>query len=336
MRKKSVLSILLLSSLLFTGCSGDIDLNPQKVHVDFKTFATTDTSKVNTVSVKAVNLKDNRISDDNVANIAENIKNIYDTLGNRDYIMSNIGNVNNYYSPLQEYFTTKFYQTLINQEYGYLYQTMMDIYARDNSGYYKTNLTGISVGEDQALTAIVDVVSIQDKTIYVETQKLTLTDDLRIRNIEVLQNIHSVENTQTALVSENISNTNDKFSEALSNFLASISNEYLYEKYAAMKSGTMTYENDEDKNEKNNEINLQVETLLNKEGIDKEVLKTLFETGKGKFEDYGVVSYTISNEGNKEESIYEVGFVCNKEINYFNFTYSRLLNKIMNVQENKQ
>lgn len=333
MRKKSVLSILLLSSLLFTGCSGDIDLNPKKIHVDFKTFATTDTSKVNTVSVKAINLKDDRISDDNVKTISDNIAYVYDTLGEQNYVRTNIGNMNNYYSAVQGYFSDNFYNTMVNSNYGYLYKTMMNIYEKDNSGYYKTNLIELSVNENETLEATVDVMSIQDKTIYSETQKLSLTDDFKIKGIKVIQNIHNVESSQTPLYATNISDSNDKFTHTLSNFLSSISNPYLYEKYAAMKNGTMTYENDEDKNEKNNEINLQVETLLTKDGMNTEVLKTLFDTSKGKFEDYGVVSYVIRNNENKEESIYEVGFVCNKEINYYNFTYSRLLDKITNVQE---
>ena len=330
-RKKLLLPICMIS-LLLTGCRGDVDLNPDKIHVDFKTFAITDTSNVNTVSVKEINLDDERITDENIENIINNIKYVYDTLGDYEYNLDKIGEIKLYYTPIESYCTPTFYETLCKSNH-YIYETMMDIYKEENHGYYGTNITEIDVLDTKHLEVMVEVLSIKDGTLYSQTKKLTLTNEGKIDNIEKLESLHSVENSLSPLYSTNFSNMNDKFKETLSKFLSSISNGYLYEKYAAMKNGSMTYKDEEEKTEKEKEIQLQVETLLQKDGMNVETLEKVFESGKGKYEDYGIVSYVIKNTDNREDTIYKVGFVYNQEIRYFNITYSRLLDQIINVEE---
>lgn len=330
--KKLCIPICLVTMLCLTGCRGDVDLNPDKIHVDFKTFGVTDTSHVNTVSVKEIDLKDDRITDENIETIMNNVKTVYDTLGNYEYNLGKIGENKTYYTPVEEYFTPTFYDTLCKSNYHYIYETMMDIYKNTNHGYYGCNVTEIDVMDTQHLEVNVEILSIQDGTLFSQTEKLTLTNEGKIDNIEKLENIHTVENSSSPIYSTNFSNMNDKFQNTLSNFLSSISNKYLYEKYETMKNGTMEVK-EEEKEEKTREIQLQVETLLQKDGMDVETLEKVFESGKGTFEDYGIVNYRIINEENREETIYTVGFVYNKEIRYFHFTYSRLLDQITNVEE---
>lgn len=333
MYKKLFFSVILSSMIFLTGCRGDVDLNPDQIHVDFKTLEVVNTADINTISIDSLELNDERITDENVEQIRNNVKFVYNALGNYEYFMKNIGNINDYYNIVKDFFSEEFYDKIITSNCDYIYETMMNIYKKENAGYYETNLIEIIVTNEKMIEIKVEVLSIQNNSLFSEINKITLTNDFKISDIKILESIHSVESSVSPVYNKNISNANNNFSEALSLFLSSITNKQLYDKYESMLNGTFVYEKDENKEEKNAEINLQIETLLTKDNFNIETLKKLFEIGKGIYEDYGVVSYRIMNEENKEETIYTVGFVCNKEITYFDFTYSRLLNEIISCNE---
>ena len=181
---------------------------------------------------------------------------------------------------------------------------------------------------------MIEILAIQNNDkLLCEKEKLTISNELKIKNIEIVEELKEIENSTTPIINVHISDSNKKFQESLDSLLKSISNKYLYENYIGIQNGTTMYSDNENKEEKEKEINLQLNTLLSKLDLNKEILRKLFLTGKGTFEDYGVIKYNITNVNNHEESIYTVDFVNNNKLVSFKFTYNRLLNKITNIEE---
>lgn len=336
--KKQLLIILFCISLLLTGCSsltissGDTDLNPKKIHINFQAFAKTNTNEINTTIINPIDL--NNFTNEELVNLKQIISTIYDSLGNYDYVMKMIDNPSGYYENLSEYFDSKFYDKLKSRNNDYIQETMTNIYKQSNCGYFKTNLIEINKEKNQEFKAVIQVLAIKDnQTLYGETNVLTFTNDYKITNIEKKSDLVQLEKSASPLTENNITDANTKFQEKLKNLLTSISNKYIYENYHALEKNTIEYKTKEEKEEKTKEINLQIETLLSKDNLDLETLKKLFLIGKGEFDNYEIVSYRIKNENNNEESIYKVGFVHDKDITYFDFTYNRALNEIIKIEE---
>ena len=335
MRKKLLLFILPL--FLMTGCSnfttvsGDTDLNPKKLHINFNAFAKTNLDEINTLSIDNIDLTG--FKNEDITNLKQMISNIYDTLGDYNYLLNEIGDTKDYYAPVKDYFTDNFYQTLINSDNAYIQKSITSIYQFENCDYYKTNVIEIKKNKDKNFQVRIQILAIQNTdTLYGQFQTLTFTSDYKISNIKIENEFERIENSTTPINETNITDTNKMFKNRLSTFLTSISNKYIYENYHSLENGTIEYKNKEEKEEKEKEINLQIKTFLTKEGLDTEVLKKLFLIGEGTFEDYGIVSYSLKNEGNTEESVYKVGFIHDKTIEYFTFTYSRLLDQITKVE----
>lgn len=336
--KKKIMILLLCSSCFLTGCSniytvsGDTDLNPKKIHINFQSFTKTNTNKINTTYINEIDMTE--FTNEEIIQLKQIISTIYDNLGNYDYVMSMIGNSESYYEKVKDYFSADFYNIVKNGNNNYIQDTMTNIYKINNCGYYKTNIIEIKKENNNEFKVIVQVLAIQNnEKLYAETEEITFTNDLKIINIKKINDLTEIEKSTTPINENNITDSNKKFKVKLNALLVSISNKYIYENYDSLQSNSIEYKNEEEKKEKEKEINLQIKTFLEKDNFDIEVLKNLFLIGEGKFEDYGIISYKIQNTDNTEESIYKVGFVHDKKIFYFNFTYSRLLDQIINIEK---
>lgn len=335
---KRKLLLLCIPLLFLTGCSnltqssGTTDLNPKKIHINFQAFAKTDTDEVNTTSVPTINM--DSFTTDELVKLKQIVSTIYDTLGNYQYVLDNVGNTRHYYEKTKDYYTDDFYQLLINGNNNYILNTITNIYQLENCGYYKTNIIEIKKEKNNEFKVFIQVLAIQNnETLYGETDILTFTNDYKISNIEQNTTLQVIQKSTTPLTEDNINETNKNFEKKLGVLLSSISNKYIYKNYYSLEHNTIEYKSKAEKIEKEKEINLQIKTLLEKDNLDINTLKELFLIGEGTFENYGIVNYSLKNEENTEESIYKVGFVHNKKIYYFNFTYSRLLDEITNIEK---
>lgn len=337
--KKNLL-LLLFIPMLLTGCtnyttsSGTTDLNPKKVHINFNAFSKSNTNDVNTASISKIDLTE--VTNEEIIKIKQIVSAIYDTLGQYDYFMTDIDNNTAYYNSVKQYFTDDFYTTLVNHKNDYIYKTITDLYKIDNCGYYKTNVIELKKDSNSELKIKVEILGIQNQEkIYGKTDEITLNNDYKISNITSSSNFTELEKSTTPLNENIIENPNEKFENQLKILLSSISNKYLYENYHSLETNTMEYKTKEEKEEKMKEIELQIKTLIEKDELDIETMKELFLIGEGTFKDYGITSYSVRNTDNLEDSIYKVGFIHNKKIYYFDFTYNRILDKITNVEKSK-
>lgn len=337
--KKLVISCIIFLSCLLVGCSnnflistGSTDLDPKKIHINFNAFSKTDTKEINTVSIDEIDLSE--LTNEEIINIKQIISTAYDTLGKYEYLIKNLGSIDSYYKDVAVYFDTDFYNLLLTGDNAYIYKTMIDLYKIPDTNYYKTNVIAIRKSSNANLEVDIQILAIKDnKQLYGKLETIIMKSDYKIKNIKSNSDFVEIKNSTTPLNETNFSDTNKRFQEKLKSLLSSISNKYLYENYHALETGTIEYKTKEEKLEKEKEINLQIDTLLEKDNLNTDVLRSLFLTGEGTFEKYGIVSYYLKNNENTEESIYKVGFIHNKEIKYFNFTYSRLLDAITNVEE---
>ena len=336
--KKKLLLLFCISVLFLTGCSsltissGDTDLNPKKIHINFKAFATTNTNEVNTLSINEINM--DGFTSEEIVKIKQNVSTVYDTLGDYTYFMSMIGKNEEYYNKVSKYFDYNFLEILKNRSNDYIEKSMNTIYKKEKCKYFKTNIIEIKRENNKEFKVIIQLLAVQNNNVlYGKKDTLTFTNNYLIKNIENTSDWEKINNSTTPISENDYGKVNEKFYSEFTSLLSSISNKYIYEQYHSLKNNTITYKTKEEKLEKEKEITLQIETLLEKDNYDIEILKKLFLSGEGTFENYGITSYVMKNTKNISKNIYKVGFVSNNKVSYFNFTYNIPLNKITKIEE---
>lgn len=282
-----------------TTSSGDTDLNPKKIHINFKSFAKTDTNEINTKSISEINM--DGFTTEEIVNIKQIVSSVYDTLGDYTYFMSKVGKNEEYYNKVSKYFDFNFLEKMKSRNNDYIERSMNTIYKKDKCEYFKTNVIEIEREKNKEFNVVVQLLAVQNNNIlYGKNERIIFTNDYIIKNIEDITDWREIGNSTTPITENNYGKINEKFKTELSSLLSSISNKYIYEQYYALKNNTISYKTKEEREEKEKEINLQIKTLLEKDNYDIEILKKLFLSGEGTFEDYGITSYVMRNTKNIE------------------------------------
>lgn len=317
MKKRKIIIVLMLAIIGFTAI---VFSRNNDFYFDFSKFLLTD-KKEKEVRLKSLNLKEDIINSNDISEIKNNIKEVFEILANEEYYDNNSNDIN-YFNGVREYLNDSFYgQIMSGNTKSYLKNSIDNIYSTEYTEFKESKVFKVEQALD-SINCYVEVVSVNDDKLFNrEVIKLSLDSNFKIINDAQISNISSVTNTTKELgVDSLLQKNHNEFIKSLNELFAKLKNSKLYNELQSEESSQQS--------KFTFDILIDNIDIKNK---NNDSLKQLFMAGKGDFSQYAISSYTIDDIKGMATTTYTIKFYVNGNIETYEFEYSRILDSITKV-----
>ena len=323
MKKKKGLAILLIaiSSVSLTGCS-----NNNSFYFDFTKFIIeedkSDKTQNTSVKLEGIDLANDVILENDILNLNNIINTIFTNLSEKDYYYKTFNNQADYFDKVSYLLSDEFYSYLSEGNESAIKKAIDNIYYNSNTSLKSTNIIAIEKTLND-ISCYIEVVSINDDVLFQsEIIKVTFDNFLKIKSDETISTITTKSNTIRPLNKDSLLQfDHNGFLESLTDLLNKLNNPDLYKDISFDNSNTS---------------NLILENAISNINVSedsKNDLINLFNDCKGSLNNYSIESYIIDDYKALANTTYIVSFPVDNEIKKYEFTYSRISKKIIEVCE---
>jgi len=314
MKKKIVaIGVLGICSAMFLGCSVDLTKLPT---IPFEKFVLEGDTEEKDIKLDELN---SCITTEELDKLTENTTNLFNLIYSKDYYYENYYDLEKYFENTKDFFTNDYYESIVENKNNNLKKIADNIYSKENQFFKQGKI--IEFEEDiNKRYIVVEIVYLNDsKSFITDKIKLTIDDECKISDSEIISQGEVVDNTTKALTSEGSiisDNEINNFKRVFSNFLGEMYNEELYE------------------NIEDEESKLELSSLienLNLENKDDEVLKKLFLMGRGTFNNYYITKVYLEDKDALAKSLFTVSFVNGRNVTEFKVYFSRINQSITSI-----
>lgn len=314
MKKKIVaIGVLEIFSTMFLGCNVDLTKLPT---IPFEKFVLEGDTEEKDIKLEEV---ENCITTEDLDKLTENTTNLFNLIYGKDYYYENYYDLEKYFENTKDFFTNDYYESLIKNKNNNLKKIADNIYSKENQFFKQEEIIEFEEDTDKRYI-VVEIVYINDsKSFITDKIKLTIDNECKISDSEIISQGEVVDNTTKALTSEGSiisDNEINNFKRVFSNFLGEMYNEELY------------------KNIEDEESKLELTSLIENltlENKDEEVLKKLFLAGRGTFNNYYITKVYLEDKDALAKSIFTVSFVKGNDITEFKVNFSRINQSITSI-----
>ena len=313
--KKKILAIGVLGiySCMFLGCNVDLTKLPT---IPFEKFVLEGDTEEKDIKLDELN---SCITTEELDKLTENTTNLFNLIYSKDYYYENYYDLEKYFENTKDFFTNDYYESIVENKNNNLKKIADNIYSKENQFFKQGKI--IEFEEDiNKRYIVVEIVYLNDsKSFITDKIKLTIDDECKISDSEIISQGEVVDNTTKALTSEGSiisDNEINNFKRVFSNFLGEMYNEELYE------------------NIEDEESKLELSSLienLNLENKDDEVLKKLFLMGRGTFNNYYITKVYLEDKDALAKSLFTVSFVNGRNVTEFKVYFSRINQSITSI-----
>lgn len=271
--------------------------------------------------IEGINLEeDDTFTYQDIAAYQAGISDLFAIIGDKDYYYDHFSDVQDYYEGIQTKLSGDYLEDILNERKDSIFTTIFEnIYKNEYMYYQKANLFGIGKTTNHTFLDV-EIVAIGDSEHFFTQQvQLTLDSYDRIQDVKMLKEWTEVENTTTPLTKASILYSSQKdFLYRWNEIIDGLTNAKVYEDYRTGETSDVTYR-----------MNTLIETVnQNRDpSLDPEILRQLFISGKGTFENYGCVKYEIQDIDMTALTVYEMKF---SDQSYL-VTYNRMTNMIESI-----
>lgn len=314
MKKKIVaIGVLGIFSTMFLGCNVDLTKLPT---IPFEKFVLEGDTEEKDIKLEEV---ENCITTEDLDKLTENTTNLFNLIYGKDYYYENYYDLEKYFENTKDFFTNDYYESLIKNKNNNLKKIADNIYSKENQFFKQEEIIEFEEDTDKRYI-VVEIVYINDsKSFITDKIKLTIDNECKISDSEIISQGEVVDNTTKALTSEGSiisDNEINNFKRVFSNFLGEMYNEELY------------------KNIEDEESKLELTSLIENltlENKDEEVLKKLFLAGRGTFNNYYITKVYLEDKDALAKSIFTVSFVKGNDVTEFKVNFSRINQSITSI-----
>ena len=298
---------------MFLGCSVDLTKLPT---IPFEKFVLEGDTEEKDIKLDELN---SCITTEELDKLTENTTNLFNLIYSKDYYYENYYDLEKYFENTKDFFTNDYYESIVENKNNNLKKIADNIYSKENQFFKPGKI--IEFEEDiNKRYIVVEIVYLNDsKSFITDKIKLTIDDECKISDSEIISQGEVVDNTTKALTSEGSiisDNEINNFKRVFSNFLGEMYNEELYE------------------NIEDEESKLELSSLienLNLENKDDEVLKKLFLMGRGTFNNYYITKVYLEDKDSLAKSLFTVSFVNGRNVTEFKVYFSRINQSITSI-----
>ncbi len=298
---------------MFLGCSVDLTKLPT---IPFEKFVLEGDTEEKDIKLDELN---SCITTEELDKLTENTTNLFNLIYSKDYYYENYYDLEKYFENTKDFFTNDYYESIVENKNNNLKKIADNIYSKENQFFKQGKI--IEFEEDiNKRYIVVEIVYLNDsKSFITDKIKLTIDDECKISDSEIISQGEVVDNTTKALTSEGSiisDNEINNFKRVFSNFLGEMYNEELYE------------------NIEDEESKLELSSLienLNLENKDDEVLKKLFLMGRGTFNNYYITKVYLEDKDALAKSLFTVSFVNGRNVTEFKVYFSRINQSITSI-----
>ncbi len=298
---------------MFLGCSVDLTKLPT---IPFEKFVLEGDTEEKDIKLDELN---SCITTEELDKLTENTTNLFNLIYSKDYYYENYYDLEKYFENTKDFFTNDYYESIVENKNNNLKKIADNIYSKENQFFKQGKI--IEFEEDiNKRYIVVEIVYLNDsKSFITDKIKLTIDDECKISDSEIISQGEVVDNTTKALTSEGSiisDNEINNFKRVFSNFLGEMYNEELYE------------------NIEDEESKLELSSLienLNLENKDDEVLKKLFLMGRGTFNNYYITKVYLEDKDSLAKSLFTVSFVNGRNVTEFKVYFSRINQSITSI-----
>lgn len=314
MKKKIVaIGVLGIFSTMFLGCNVDLTKLPT---IPFEKFVLEGDTEEKDIKLEEV---ENCITTEELDKLTENTKNLFNLIYGKEYYYENYYDLEKYFENTKDFFTNDYYESLIKNKNNNLKKIADNIYSKENQFFKQEEIIEFEEDTDKRYI-VVEIVYINDsKSFITDKIKLTIDNECKISDSEIISQGEVVDNTTKSLTSEGSiisDNEINNFKRVFSNFLGEMYNEELY------------------KNIEEEESKLELTSLIENltlENKDEEVLKKLFLAGRGTFNNYYITKVYLEDKDALAKSLFTVSFVKGNEVTEFKVNFSRINQSITSI-----
>ena len=298
---------------MFLGCSVDLTKLPT---IPFEKFVLEGDTEEKDIKLDELN---SCITTEELDKLTENTTNLFNLIYSKDYYYENYYDLEKYFENTKDFFTNDYYESIVENKNNNLKKIADNIYSKENQFFKQGKI--IEFEEDiNKRYIVVEIVYLNDsKSFITDKIKLTIDNECKISDSEIISQGEVVDNTTKALTSEGSiisDNEINNFKRVFSNFLGEMYNEELYE------------------NIEDEESKLELSSLienLNLENKDDEVLKKLFLMGRGTFNNYYITKVYLEDKDALAKSLFTVSFVNGRNVTEFKVYFSRINQSITSI-----
>lgn len=326
----TIIAILSMVGLIILGYS--IFNKIRNIPMEVESGNNLEVSSLDVEKIKGIDIDKSIIDKQQIANYTEMLNGFYKVFANEDMYLNAINNNNSsdiekYINSLSEYIESNYLKEIVSKPTdNVIVDTLKLVHTGANNHIDSLTLVAIDrkVVEDEEVTsALVDLNSIGDKPGFlIKRLSITIDSSNKIKNIEMMDNIHEQENTTTPLSQDNYFNgsVGQEFLKEFNLLKSKMSDLNLYNKIT-----------ENNLNENSPEWETFIEGLnVNKK--DKTALFELFKISKANFENYGFVSYEHSYINVEPITLYNLKISDGKNIEGFKITFKRTTNEIVSIE----
>ena len=313
--KKNIVAIGVLGicSTMFLGCNVDLTKLPT---IPFEKFVLEEDTEEKDIKLDEV---ENCITTEDLDKLTENTTNLFNLIYGKDYYYENYYDLEKYFENTKDFFTNDYYESLIKNKNNNLKKIADNIYSKENQFFKQEEIIEFEEDTDKRYI-VVEIVYINDsKSFTTDKIKLTIDNECKISDSEIISQGEVADNTTKALTSEGSiisDNEINNFKRIFSNFLGEMYNEELY------------------KNIEDEESKLELTSLIENltlENKDEEVLKKLFLAGRGTFNNYYITKVYLEDKDALAKSVFTVSFVKGNDVTEFKVNFSRINQSITSI-----
>lgn len=298
---------------MFLGCNVDLTKLPT---IPFEKFVLEGDTEEKDIKLEEV---ENCITTEDLDKLTENTTNLFNLIYGKDYYYENYYDLEKYFENTKDFFTNDYYESLIKNNNNNLKKIADNIYSKENQFFKQEEIIEFEEDTDKRYI-VVEVVYINDsKSFITDKIKLTIDNECKISDSEIISQGEVADNTTKALTSEGSiisDNEINNFKKIFSNFLGEMYNEELY------------------KNIEDEESKLELTSLIENltlENKDEEVLKKLFLAGRGTFNNYYITKVYLEDKDALAKSVFTVSFVKGNDVTEFKVNFSRINQSITSI-----